>query len=155
MSDLCYLRKPRMCCYRPQQSWGKVIFSVACVKNSVHSGEGSAPLHAGIPTWSRHLLEQTPPQDQVLPSAVHVGRYGQQASGTHPTGMHSCFIRESMEHKIHKLFLSKSLSNISKHGSFRAPGSLMLFSVNSAKKRFFTKTLPLYFSSQKWLKTWN
>ena len=22
--------------YRPQQSWGKVIFSVACVKNSVH-----------------------------------------------------------------------------------------------------------------------
>ena len=25
------------------------------------------------------------------PGAVHAGRYGQQASGTHPTGMHSCF----------------------------------------------------------------
>ena len=25
-------------CYRPQRSWGKVIFSEACVKNSVHSG---------------------------------------------------------------------------------------------------------------------
>ena len=24
------------------------------------------------------------------PGAVHAGRYGQQASGTHPTGMHSC-----------------------------------------------------------------
>ena len=28
--------------------WGKVIFSVACVKNSVHRG-GSASVHAGIP----------------------------------------------------------------------------------------------------------
>ena len=26
--------------YRPQQSWGKVIFSEACVKNSVHRGQG-------------------------------------------------------------------------------------------------------------------
>ena len=25
-------------CYRPQRSWGKVIFSEACVKNSVHRG---------------------------------------------------------------------------------------------------------------------
>ena len=24
--------------------------------------------------------------------AVHAGRYGQQAGGTHPTGMHSCFV---------------------------------------------------------------
>ena len=27
-------------CYRPQRSWGKVIFLEACVKNSVHSGGG-------------------------------------------------------------------------------------------------------------------
>ena len=27
---------------------------------------------------------------QVPPGAVHAGRYGQQAGGTHPTGMHSC-----------------------------------------------------------------
>ena len=24
------------------------------------------------------------------PGAVHAGRYGQQAGGTHPTGMHTC-----------------------------------------------------------------
>ena len=29
---------PRPNLYRPQRSWGKVIFSVACVKNSVHRG---------------------------------------------------------------------------------------------------------------------
>ena len=31
---------------------------------------------------------------QVYPplGAVHAGRYGQQAGGTHPTGMHSCFV---------------------------------------------------------------
>ena len=35
--------------YRPQRSWGKIIFSEACVRNSVHRGV-SAPLHAGIHT---------------------------------------------------------------------------------------------------------
>ena len=25
------------------------------------------------------------------PGAVHAGRYGQQAGGTHPTGMHTCY----------------------------------------------------------------
>ena len=28
--------------YRPQRSWGKVIFSEACVKNSVRGGGGCA-----------------------------------------------------------------------------------------------------------------
>ena len=51
--------------------WGKVIFSVACVKNSVHRGGG--------------FLGRYPPS-----GTVHAGRYGQQAGGTHPTGMHSC-----------------------------------------------------------------
>ena len=37
-----------------------------------------------IPPGSR------PPWDQAPPSAVHVGRYGQQAGGMHPTGMQSC-----------------------------------------------------------------
>ena len=43
-------------------------------------------------------MEQTPPgpeagtpQEQTPPSAVHARRYGQQAGGTHPTGMHSCY----------------------------------------------------------------
>ena len=34
---------------RPQRSWAKVIFSQACVKNSVHRGRRvSASVHAGI-----------------------------------------------------------------------------------------------------------
>ena len=32
-------------------------------------------------------LRQTPPP----PRAAHAGRYGQQAGGTHPTGMHSYY----------------------------------------------------------------
>ena len=60
--------KPQSCRHTPKNQtlhpflppanevWGKVIFSVACVKNSVHNA----------------------------------GRYGQQASGMHPTGMQSC-----------------------------------------------------------------
>ena len=34
-------------CYRPQRSWGKVIFSEACVKNSVHGGGCRAYVAAG------------------------------------------------------------------------------------------------------------
>ena len=32
----------------------------------------------------------TPAGTRYTPQAVHAGRYGQQAGGTHPTGMHSC-----------------------------------------------------------------
>ena len=38
-------------------------------------------MHAGI---------YTPPEQTPPPGAVHVSRYGQQAGGTHPTGMHTC-----------------------------------------------------------------
>ena len=81
-NNFCYLLA-----YLPptNEVWGKVIFSVACIKNSVHRGV-SASVHTGIP----HPPEQTPPPDQAPPSAVHAGRYGQQAGGMHPTGMQSC-----------------------------------------------------------------
>ena len=51
--------------------WGKVIFSVPCVKNSVHS-RGSASVHAGIPP----LPEQAPPGsdtpwEQTPPGSRH------------------------------------------------------------------------------------
>ena len=36
--------------------------------------------------------DQVPPRPGTPPGAVHAGRYGQQAGGTHPTGIHSCFI---------------------------------------------------------------
>ena len=72
--------------YRPQQSWGNVIFSGACVKNSVHMGE-SASVHAGKPEppasrphtprkqtppkadtpRSRHPPEQIPPEQTPPP----------------------------------------------------------------------------------------
>ena len=38
--------------------------------------------------------EQTPSQSRQPPRAVHAGRYGQQAGGTHPTGMHTCCLWE-------------------------------------------------------------
>ena len=44
--------------YRPQRSWAKVIFSQACVKNSVH-GEGEGVCLSAC--WD------TPPQDQAHP----------------------------------------------------------------------------------------
>ena len=110
--------------------WGKVIFSEACVKNSVQvlrSGPGTPPgtrytpwdqvhppgpgtcpwdqVHPpgpGTPPWEQvHPPGPgTPPWDQVHhpprtrympPGAVHARRYRQQAGGTHPTGMHSCY----------------------------------------------------------------
>ena len=59
--------------YRPQRSWAKVIFSQACVKNSVHSGgRVSASVHAGIPPRSRHPPEppgSRPPQSRHPPGA--------------------------------------------------------------------------------------
>ena len=69
--------------------WSKVIFSEACVKNSVHGGEylGRYPL-------GRYTPRQVhPPVTRYTPRAVHAGRYGQQAGGTHPTGMHSYLTR--------------------------------------------------------------
>ena len=86
--------------YRPQRSWAKVIFSQACVKNSVHRGRVSASVHAGMhqppppqqtpyppsrtrppPPRSRHpLWEQTPtrsrpPQEADCSIRSTSGRY--------------------------------------------------------------------------------
>ena len=41
-----WLQRKLQVCYRPQRSWGKVIFSEACVNNSVHGG-GRAWLPGG------------------------------------------------------------------------------------------------------------
>ena len=97
--------------------WGKVIFSVACVKNSVHRGGlpqcilgyhpppgADTPLRADTspdqapPDHQAPPLDQAPPAadpplDQAPPCAVHAGRYGQQTGGMHPTGMQSCWFR--------------------------------------------------------------
>ena len=80
--------------YRSQRSWGKVIFSKACVKDSVHRGGPGRHPQEQTPPWEQtYPGEQTYPQgaDTPPPGAVYAGRYGQQAGGTHPTGMHTCF----------------------------------------------------------------
>ena len=56
-------------------------------------------MNAGIhppeqaPPGKRHPPGADTPWDETpAPCAVHAGRYGQQAGGTHPTGMQSCFM---------------------------------------------------------------
>ena len=44
--------------YRPQRSCGKVMFSQACVKNSVHSG-GGGEVYPSM-HWGRHPWADTP-----------------------------------------------------------------------------------------------
>ena len=90
--------------YRPQRSWGKVIFSQACVILSTGGVCLSAcwdttppgadipleqtPPGADIPK-TRHPPDQAPPRPGTPLSAEHAGRYGQRAGGMHPTGMQS------------------------------------------------------------------
>ena len=116
--------------YRPQRSWGKVIFSQACV--ILFTGGGGVCLSACWDTtppstayweirsmsgwyasyWNAILVSQAcailftgggglpqcmlgyhPPTRHPPPlGAEHAGRYGQRASGAHPTGMQSCFL---------------------------------------------------------------
>ena len=63
------------CYYRLQTKFAKVMF-----------------LHVSVYPQGRYPpLDRYPPPGQVPPpGTVPAGRYGQQAGGTHPTGMHSC-----------------------------------------------------------------
>ena len=85
------------------------VFTRVC-----HSGVGVICLSA---CWDTSPQEQTPdsqeqkpqsqeqappgagtPQEHTPPGAVHAGRYGLQAGGMHPTGMHSCFFQVTLGH---------------------------------------------------------
>ena len=63
-----------------KRSYGKVVFSQVCLKNSVHGGRGGVhtPWQTDTPLAGRH-----PPLAGRHPPTA--------ADGTHPTGMHSCF----------------------------------------------------------------
>ena len=89
--------------YRPQRSWGKVIFSQACVilftggcmlgcPPGADTPPGvDTPPGSRHPSWSRHPPgADTPPREQTPPSTEHAGRYGQHTGGMHPTGMQTC-----------------------------------------------------------------
>ena len=78
------------------------VFTHVC--HSVHGGCLPHPLRADIPqadTPPVQTPQQTPPPRQTpsgrhpppwrTPLAQCMLGYGQQAGGTHPTGMHSCF----------------------------------------------------------------
>ena len=62
-------------------------------------GPGRYTPQPGTPPGTRqvHPPDQVPPgPGRYPPPAVHAGRYGQLAGGTHPTGMHSCFIQKNI-----------------------------------------------------------
>ena len=53
-------------------------------------GRYTPPRSRYTPPWEGTPPSRyTPPGQVHPPGAVHAGRYGQQAGGTHPTGMHS------------------------------------------------------------------
>ena len=97
-------------CYRPQTKFANVMFLHLSVSHFVHRGEYLVryppwQVHppgryttGQVPPLGRYTHRQVPPRAGTHPSryipqgAVHAGRYGQQAGGTHPTGMHSCLI---------------------------------------------------------------
>ena len=93
--------------------WGKVIFLHLSVILFTGGVPGQVPHGTGTPPWQVHPLGRyphpsplgryTPPWADTppgrytplgrytpSPGAVHAGRYGQQAGGMHPTGIHSC-----------------------------------------------------------------
>ena len=57
--------------YRPQRSWGKVIFSEACVKRGVcQAGRGGVQADTTLgrhPPQSRHPQADTPPEEADTP----------------------------------------------------------------------------------------
>ena len=62
-----------------------------CLSVILSTGSGSASVHAGIADpLGAHPPRSTPPQSRHFPCTEHAGRYGQQAGGMHPTGMHTC-----------------------------------------------------------------
>ena len=73
---------------------------------------GQVPPRGSTPPGLVHPLGRYTPQ-----GAVHAGRYGQQAGGTHPTGMHSCHSNQwtLIIRTGHRRFYVHSPSQITHH----------------------------------------
>ena len=102
-SDVNFIQFNPLIFYRPQRSCGKVIFSQACVKNSVHSGGGgSTSVHAGIhprgqtPPWADTPQADTPldrhPPGRHPPGQTTPQQTATVVDGTQLTGMHNCLL---------------------------------------------------------------
>ena len=74
--------------YRPQRSCGQGnIFTPVC--HSVHRGEGSASVHAGIPTpRSRHSPRADTPPEQTPPQSRHHPPRPDPPQSRHPRSRH-------------------------------------------------------------------
>ena len=78
-------------CYHLQWSWGKVMFLHVWLSFCSQGGVClSACWDTTHPPQEQTPSSPPPPGSRHPTGAVHAGRYGQQAGGTHPTGMHSC-----------------------------------------------------------------
>ena len=78
--------------YRPQRSCGKVMFLHLSVLRGVWA---DTPLGRYTHLWA-DPPGQTPPGQTSPPVQCMLG-YGQQAGGTHPTGIQSCYIILSVQ----------------------------------------------------------
>ena len=76
--------------YRPQRIWGKVIFSVACVKNSVHGGV---------------VPGQVPPPGQAHPLLA----------GTLPGGHCAMFVQMDTQPYLDLILSAKGVLLLEKH----------------------------------------
>ena len=86
-----------------KRSCGKVMFSQACVKNSVRTGERCTPPGRQTPALGKHPpVRQTPPGQTASLAGSPPGKTSLQADtphpematatdSTHPTGMYSCY----------------------------------------------------------------
>ena len=94
--------------YRPQRSCGKVMFLHLFLSHSIHSGGASVRHLPGQTIPQADPPGQTPQTDNppsradIPPAQCMLGYtprspaqcmlgYGQQAGGTHPSGMHTCY----------------------------------------------------------------
>ena len=136
-------------CYRPQRSWGKVIFSEACVNNSVHRG-GVCGCSGGMRGFIQGVHGFIRGACVVLFGGVcmvlfggacvvlfggvcgffsfsDTMRYGQWADGTHPTGMHSC---------LNSFFSKQKIPRISRESRETEPVSPLLIKVGLKRWSF-------------------
>ena len=79
--------------YRPQRSCGQgYVFTHVC--DSVNGGvsrQGDPPGREN-PRTRQTLQAGRTPLDQAVPPGKQTPEYSLRAAGTHPTGMHSCFL---------------------------------------------------------------
>ena len=101
------------CCYKLLFTARKLslgqgnIFSSVCQEFCSQGAADTPPDQAPL-LWTRPPPGADPPRADLPrtrhpPWAEHAGRYGQQASGTHPTGMQSCLYKVSLP----RMFLCK------------------------------------------------